>query len=54
MRFQLVDRILELESGQRARGLKNVARSEDFFEHHFGFGDHAFRSLSRRVGWEIG
>lgn len=35
MRFQLVDRILELDSGQRARGLKNVARSEDFFEHHF-------------------
>ncbi len=35
MRFLLIDRILELESGQRARGVKNVTLSEDLFTHHF-------------------
>ena len=35
MRFLLVDRILELESGKRATGVKNVALSEDFLAHHF-------------------
>lgn len=35
MRFLLVDRIIELESGKRAKGLKNVTLSEDFFTHHF-------------------
>jgi 3-hydroxyacyl-[acyl-carrier-protein] dehydratase len=35
LRFLLVDRILELESGKRARGIKNVAMSEDFLTHHF-------------------
>lgn len=35
MRFLLVDRILELERGRRARGIKNVAMSEDFLTHHF-------------------
>lgn len=35
MRFLLVDRILELESGKRAVGIKNVTMSEDFFAHHF-------------------
>jgi 3-hydroxyacyl-[acyl-carrier-protein] dehydratase len=35
MRFLLVDRITELESGVRAAGLKNVTLSEDFFTHHF-------------------
>ena len=35
MRFLLVDRILELESGRCARGVKNVSMSEDFLNHHF-------------------
>ncbi len=35
MRFLLVDRIIELDSGKRAKGLKNVTLSEDFFTHHF-------------------
>jgi len=35
MRFLLVDRITELETGLRATGLKNVTLSEDFFTHHF-------------------
>jgi 3-hydroxymyristoyl/3-hydroxydecanoyl-(acyl carrier protein) dehydratase len=37
MRFLLVDRIMELESGKRAAGVKNVTLSEDFFTHHFPF-----------------
>jgi 3-hydroxyacyl-[acyl-carrier-protein] dehydratase len=35
LRFLLVDRILELESGKRAVGVKNVTLSEDFLAHHF-------------------
>lgn len=35
MRFLLVDRILELESGKQAVGVKNVTMSEDFLTHHF-------------------
>lgn len=31
----LVDRILELEPGKRAVGLKNVTANEDFFNGHF-------------------
>ena len=33
--FLLVDRILELEEGKRALGLKNVTINEPFFEGHF-------------------
>lgn len=33
--FLLVDRILELEPGKRAVGLKNVTMNEDFFNGHF-------------------
>lgn len=33
--FLLVDRILELEPGKRAVGLKNVTVNEGFFEGHF-------------------
>jgi 3-hydroxyacyl-[acyl-carrier-protein] dehydratase len=33
--FLLVDRILELEEGKRAVGLKNVTANEDFFNGHF-------------------
>ncbi len=33
--FLLVDRILELEPGQKAVGLKNVTANEPFFQGHF-------------------
>ncbi|HEY3375690.1 MAG TPA: 3-hydroxyacyl-ACP dehydratase FabZ [Candidatus Aquicultor sp.] len=33
--FLLVDRILELEPGKRAKGLKNVTVNEPFFVGHF-------------------
>lgn len=33
--FLLVDRILELEEGKRAVGLKNVSGNEPFFQGHF-------------------
>ncbi|WP_431029088.1 3-hydroxyacyl-ACP dehydratase FabZ [Lysinibacillus sp. LZ02] len=33
--FLLVDRIVELEDGKRAVGLKNVTINEDFFNGHF-------------------
>jgi 3-hydroxyacyl-[acyl-carrier-protein] dehydratase len=35
MRFLLVDAILEWEPGRRAKGVKNVSLSEDFFDDHF-------------------
>jgi 3-hydroxyacyl-[acyl-carrier-protein] dehydratase len=35
MRHSLVDRIIELEPGVRAVGMKNVALSEDVFRDHF-------------------
>lgn len=35
MRFQLIDRIVEIEPGRHARGRKAVASSEDFFADHF-------------------
>ena len=33
--FLLVDKILELEEGNRAVGIKNVTSNEDFFNGHF-------------------
>lgn len=33
--FLLVDRILDLQPGERVRGLKNVTRNEPFFDGHF-------------------
>ncbi|WP_085522652.1 3-hydroxyacyl-ACP dehydratase FabZ [Tuberibacillus sp. Marseille-P3662] len=33
--FLLIDRVLEVEEGQRAVGLKNVTGNEDFFNGHF-------------------
>ncbi|MBI2864132.1 MAG: 3-hydroxyacyl-ACP dehydratase FabZ [Chloroflexi bacterium] len=33
--FLLVDRIVELESGARAVGIKNVSANEPFFQGHF-------------------
>jgi 3-hydroxyacyl-[acyl-carrier-protein] dehydratase len=35
VRFLLVDRILEIERGQRALGVKNVSMTEDYLAHHF-------------------
>lgn len=33
--FLLVDRILEIEPGKRAKGIKNVTVNEPFFQGHF-------------------
>ncbi len=33
--FLLIDRILEVEEGKKAAGLKNVTGNEDFFNGHF-------------------
>ena len=33
--FVLIDRILEMEPGKRAIGLKNVSFNEEFFQGHF-------------------
>jgi 3-hydroxyacyl-[acyl-carrier-protein] dehydratase len=33
--FLLVDRVLELEPGQRIRAIKNVTMNEEFFQGHF-------------------
>ena len=33
--FLLVDRIIEIEDGKRAVGLKNVSINEDYFNGHF-------------------
>ncbi len=35
MRYLLVDRITEVQEGRKIRGVKNIAMSEDFLEHHF-------------------
>jgi 3-hydroxyacyl-[acyl-carrier-protein] dehydratase len=35
VRFLLIDRILELESGKRAVGIKNITMSEEFLAYHF-------------------
>jgi 3-hydroxyacyl-[acyl-carrier-protein] dehydratase len=35
MRYLMVDRIVELEKGHSAVGLKNVCQSEDVFAYHF-------------------
>jgi 3-hydroxyacyl-[acyl-carrier-protein] dehydratase len=37
MRFLFVDRIESIEKEKSARGRKNLAMSEDYFEHHFPF-----------------
>ncbi|MDE0584832.1 3-hydroxyacyl-[acyl-carrier-protein] dehydratase FabZ, partial [Planococcus sp. A6] len=33
--FLMVDRIVEIEAGKKAVGLKNVTANEDFFNGHF-------------------
>ncbi len=37
MRFIFIDRITKMEKGKAASGVKNLAMSEDYFEHHFPF-----------------
>ena len=37
MRFILIDRIVHIEKEKNARGIKNLAMTEDYFEHHFPF-----------------
>ena len=35
MRYLLVDRVVEWKANESIKGVKNVALSEDFLEHHF-------------------
>ncbi|MGD1076401.1 MAG: 3-hydroxyacyl-ACP dehydratase FabZ family protein [Thermodesulfovibrionales bacterium] len=35
MRYLLIDHIIEWRAGERIKGIKNVAMSEDFLEFHF-------------------
>jgi 3-hydroxyacyl-[acyl-carrier-protein] dehydratase len=37
MRFILIDRIIHIEKEKSAKGVKNLAMTEDYFEHHFPF-----------------
>ena len=37
MRFKFIDKIIEVEKEKHARAVKNLAMSEDYFEHHFPF-----------------
>jgi len=37
MRFKFIDKILEIEKEKHAKAIKNLAMSEDYFEHHFPF-----------------
>ena len=37
MRFILIDRIVQIEKERKAKGVKNLAMAEDYFEHHFPF-----------------
>lgn len=37
MRFIFIDRIVQIEKESNARGVKNLAMAEDYFEHHFPF-----------------
>jgi 3-hydroxyacyl-[acyl-carrier-protein] dehydratase len=56
MRFLLVDRIEEIEPGRSARGFKNAAMTEDYFEWHFPGrpivpGVLILEALSQLAGW---
>lgn len=37
MRFKFIDKIIEAEKEKHARAVKNLAMTEDYFEHHFPF-----------------
>ncbi|KWT85891.1 3-hydroxyacyl-[acyl-carrier-protein] dehydratase FabZ [Candidatus Magnetominusculus xianensis] len=56
MRYLLVDRILEWKANETARGIKNVAMTEDFLEFHFPGnpvmpGVLMVEALSQLAGW---
>lgn len=37
MRFIFIDKVIKIEKEKQALGIKNLAMSEDYFEHHFPF-----------------
>lgn len=56
MRYLLVDRVVEWLPGEKIRGVKNVAMSEDFLEFHFPGnpimpGVLLLEALSQLAGW---
>ena len=56
MRYLLIDRIVEHKPGESMRGIKNVALSEDFLEHHFPKnpimpGALLLEALAQLAGW---
>ena len=56
MRYLLIDHITEWKSGERIKGIKNVAMSEDFLEFHFPGnpimpGVMLLESLTQLTGW---
>ena len=56
MRYLLIDRIPEWKAGERIRGIKNVAMSEDFLEFHFRKnpimpGVLLLESMAQLAGW---
>lgn len=56
MRYLLIDHITEWQKGERIRGLKNVAMSEDFLEFHFPKkpimpGVMLLESITQLTGW---
>lgn len=56
MRYLLVDRIVEYKPAESMRGIKNVALSEDFLEHHFPKnpimpGALLLEALAQLAGW---
>ena len=37
MRWKMLDRIYSMEAGRRAKGVKAVTQTEDYFEHHMPY-----------------
>lgn len=58
MRYLLVDRIIESPEDGQLSGIKNVAMSEDYLEHHFRDrpimpGVLLLEALSQLAGWQV-
>lgn len=56
MRYLLVDHVTEWQAGERIKGIKNVAMSEDFLEFHFPKnpimpGVLLLESITQLAGW---
>ncbi len=56
MRYLMIDRIVEWKAGEKIRGIKNIAMSEDFLEYHFPRnpvmpGVLLLEALSQLTGW---